>query len=55
MAIIWHRAKANANRLLGGAHPETFTAHESSCLPYEIVELIIARLTRDLDAPRHVH
>jgi len=49
--IIWHRVKANVNRLLCNAHPETFTAHESTCrLPYEIVELIIARLTRDLDA-----
>jgi len=51
MVIIWHRAKANFNRLLGGAHRETFTAHESTCrFPYEIVELIIARLTRDLNA-----
>ena len=49
--IFWHRAKANVNRLIGNVRPETFTAHESTCrLPYEIVELIITRLTRDLDA-----
>jgi len=53
--ITRHRVKANVNRLFCNAHPETFTAHESTCrdrLPYEIVELIIARLTRDLDVPK---
>ena len=51
VVIIWRRAKANVNRLLRNADPETFTTHESTCrLPHEIVELIIARLTRDLDA-----
>jgi len=51
MVIIWRRGKTNVNRLLGNAHPETCTAHESTCrLPCEIVEMITAYLTRDLDA-----
>ena len=47
VVIIWNRAKANVNRLLGNAH----LTHESTCrLPYEVVELIITHLTHDLDA-----
>jgi len=47
VVIIWNRAKANVNRLLGNAH----LTHESTCrLPYEVVELIIAHLTHNLDA-----
>ena len=39
------------DRLLGSTPPGTSTTYESTCsLPYEIVEMIIAHLTRDLDA-----
>jgi hypothetical protein len=51
MGIIWRRGKTNINRLLGNAPPGTDTAHESTCrLPYELVEMIIAHIARDLDA-----
>ena len=50
MGIVWHRGKANINRLLGNSPPETPTAHELVYhLPYEIVETIIAHTARDLD------
>jgi hypothetical protein len=50
MRIVWRRGKANINRLLGKAPPGPRTAHESGCrLPYEIVEMIIAHIARDLD------
>ena len=45
MVIIWHRGKAKAVRLLGNAR----TVHKKSRgFPYEIVEMIIAHLVRDL-------
>ena len=48
--IVWRRGKTNINRLLGNRPPETRTAHELTwCLPYEIVEMIIAHIARDLD------
>ncbi|KAF9643704.1 hypothetical protein BDM02DRAFT_1364424 [Thelephora ganbajun] len=48
--IVWHRGKAKTSRPLSGASPEMCTTCESSCrLPYEIVEIIIAHLTYDLD------
>ena len=41
----------NIDRLLGGAPPETRTAHESTCrFPYETVEMIIAHIAHDRDA-----
>lgn len=49
---IWQQARAGVGRLLGGAplSGSTRTVHESTCLlPYEIVEMIIADLTRHLD------
>jgi hypothetical protein len=50
MRIVWRRGKANINRLLGNAPSETRTAHKSTCrLPYEVVEMIIAHIARDLD------
>jgi len=51
MVIIWRRAKAKVDRLLGNAPPDMRTARESTCpLPYEIVEMIIAHLTHNLEA-----
>ena len=51
MKIIWRRGKAKINRLLGGAPPKTPIAHVSTCpLPYEIIEMIIAHIARDLSA-----
>lgn len=45
--MVWHRSKAKISRLL--TKPDT--AHESAChLPQEIIEIIIAHLTRDLTA-----
>ena len=53
MVTLWHRGKAKIDRLLGGAAPETSTAHESTCcVPYEIVEKIIAHLIHDHSALR---
>ena len=47
--IVWRRGEANINPLLHNALPETRTAHEPAyCLPYEIVEMIIAPIARDL-------
>jgi hypothetical protein len=49
MVAVWHQSKAKVNRLLGKPQ-ETYTTHESTCcVPYEIVEMITAHLTRDLD------
>ena len=51
MRIVWRRGKANINRLLGNAPPETRIAHASTCrLPYEIIEIIIANIAHNLDA-----
>jgi hypothetical protein len=51
MKIAWRRGRANINRLLGNPPPEPRIAHESACcLPYEIVETIIAHIVCDLDA-----
>jgi hypothetical protein len=51
MKIAWRRGRANVNRLLGNPPPEPRIAHESACcLPYEIVETIIAHIACDLDA-----
>ena len=50
VVIIWHRGKAKSNRLFSNASPETLTVHEPTCrFPPEIVEMIIAHLTDDLD------
>jgi len=50
VVTFWNQGKAKIDRLLGGAASET-TAHESTYrVPYEIVETIIAHLTRDLHA-----
>jgi hypothetical protein len=49
LEIVWHRGEANINPLLHNAPPETRTAHEPAyCLPYEIVEMIIAPIAHDL-------
>jgi hypothetical protein len=51
MRTTWRQGKANINRLLGNAPPDTRPAHESGCrLPYDIVEMIIAHIARDLRA-----
>jgi len=45
------QGRDKVNRPLGNTPSETSIAHESRCsLPHEIVEMIIAYLTRDLDA-----
>ena len=47
---IWQRGKARVSRLLDNTPPKTRTTHEpTSYLPYEIMEMIIAHLTHDLD------
>lgn len=47
--MVWRRGKAKVGRLLGNASPKTRTTHGSTCnLPYEIVEIVIAYLARDL-------
>jgi hypothetical protein len=47
MRIVWHRGKANINRLLDNTPP----THESTPhLPYEIVEMIIVHIAHDLNA-----
>ena len=49
MTTIWDRSKAKISRLLGKVPAEVWSTHESTCrLPYEIVEMITAHLTRDL-------
>ena len=49
--IVWRRSKANINRLLGNAPPETPTEHgAASRLPYEIVEMITTHIAHDLHA-----
>lgn len=46
---VWRRGKAVVGRLLGNASPKMRAAQGStSGLPYEIVEMIIAHITRDL-------
>jgi hypothetical protein len=51
MRIVWRRGKANINRLLGNAPPETRTAHGTACrLPYELMEMIITHIAHDLAA-----
>ena len=51
MASVWLRGKTKVNRLFCNTSPEVNIAHESTCcLPYEIVEEIIAYLLRDRDA-----
>ena len=47
--MVWRRGRAKVGRLLGNAPPKMRTAHGLACpLPYEIVEMIIAHLIRDL-------
>jgi len=51
MTIVWRQGEARVNRLLLNAPPETRIVHDSACcFPIEIVEMIIAHLTRDLGA-----
>ena len=53
---VWHRSKAKVSRLLGNAPVEARATHESTSpirpvpLPYDILEMVIAYLTRDLGA-----
>ena len=48
--IVWHGTKAKISRLLRHTSPDTRTTDEAACrLPPEIVEMIIAHLTDDLD------
>ena len=50
-ATAWHQGKASIDPLLYNAPPEIHTAHESTCrVPYDIVEMILTHLTRDLSA-----
>jgi hypothetical protein len=50
MRVVWRRGKAKINRLLSNAPPKISTARKLVYrLPYEIVEMIIAHITRDLD------
>ena len=47
--MVWRRGIAKVGRLFGNAPQKSCNARGStSCLPYEIVEIIIAYLTRDL-------
>ena len=49
MKTIWHQSKVTINRLLGNPPPEPCTIRESdSCLPHEIMEMIIAHIAHDL-------
>jgi hypothetical protein len=49
MMMVWYRGKAKVSRLLGNGPSKTRNSHESICqLPYEIVEMIIAHLTRHI-------
>jgi len=48
LIAVWGRGKGKASHPLGNPPPETRTAHESiHRLPHELVEMIIAHLTRD--------
>ena len=48
---VWRRGKAKVGRLLGTAPPKMRTTRRLTCrLPHEIVEMIIAHLTRDFGA-----
>ena len=48
---VLHRSTPKSNHPLGNAPRTSRVIHESTCrLPYEIVEMIITYLTRDLDA-----
>lgn len=48
--VIWRRIKIKIGRLFGSAPLEIRSTHESTCrLPYEIVEMIIARLAFDFN------
>ena len=50
MVTAWHRGRVKFNRLLGNPSPESRTAHESARrFPHEIVEMIFAHLTCNLD------
>jgi len=49
MVTVWHRGKTLVKLLLGDPSPSTCAAREpTSSLPYDVVEMIIANLTRDL-------
>ena len=53
MATVWRRGKAKVNNLLNNTPPEACTMDEATLqppfpLPYDIVEMIIAHLARDL-------
>ena len=51
MVTVWHQGKSGINRLLYNAPPDTHAAHESTCrVPYDIVEMILTHLIRDLGA-----
>ena len=50
MITIWHRGKVKVNRLLRNPFPRARAMGKlTSRFPYEIMEMIIAHLTRDLD------
>jgi len=54
IATAWRRGKTKANRLLSNTPPEVFYTPESSpppppSFPYDIVEMVIAHLTRHRD------
>lgn len=50
MVTLLRRAKVKFNRLLDNLPPKAHPAPESTCrVPYEIVEMVIAHLTHDLD------
>ena len=56
VVTVWHRSKAKVNRLLSNAPLETRPTHESTSpfhpppLPYDILEMVITYLARDLGA-----
>ena len=51
MYALWDRVKAKVNRLLGNTpRPARATDESTSRLPHEILEMITAHLTRDLEA-----
>lgn len=50
MITFWDRGKVKVNRLLCSTHSPARSMAGPTCLPYEILEMIAAHLTRDLNA-----
>ena len=51
MVNVWHRGKAEVNRLLSNSPPKARIMRKSACrLPQESVEMIIAHIAHDLES-----